>query len=182
MALDKYLLCQTPNELILLSLAGVYERLAYSEIRQQERLLGQPLLIPIILEVDAAQAVRLKEELELLASLGFVLEAQEEQVFALKEAPAILQGQKLEQSLRDLLHELMAFDQAIDLTEKQDLLKKQTAKNARPHSFAQLDATGQNELLARLAKLENPSFDLEGRSLLVRFPETMLQKMFLRPA
>jgi len=107
---ETYILAQTKDGVVLVDQHAAHERLVYERLkaaRASQKIERQVLLIPAIVEMEAADAERLVEAAALLESFGLVIEAFGPGAIALREIPAMLKADahRLMRDLADLLRE-----------------------------------------------------------------------------
>ncbi|HSA79556.1 MAG TPA: DNA mismatch repair endonuclease MutL [Geminicoccaceae bacterium] len=115
---DAYIVAQTSDGLILVDQHAAHERLVYERIKAELAAKGvarQGLLLPEVVELDAAALERLEERRAELAELGLVLERFGGDAVLVREVPALLGTPDVPRLVRDLAEDLAAIDQAASL-------------------------------------------------------------------
>ena len=109
---ETYVIAQTADGMVIVDQHAAHERLVYERLKAQALAKGPPssqiLLIPEIVELDAAACARLLEAAEDLAGLGLVYESFGGSALCLRETPAILgevDGRRLLADVADALSE-----------------------------------------------------------------------------
>jgi len=106
---ETYVIAQTADGMVIVDQHAAHERLVYEKLkaaRAASGLAGQMLLIPEVVELDAAGCARLLEAADHLARLGLVFERFGGNALCLRETPALLgevDGQRLLADLADAL-------------------------------------------------------------------------------
>jgi DNA mismatch repair protein MutL len=106
---ETYVIAQTTDGIVIVDQHAAHERLVYERLKAQhaaDRIPGQILLIPEIVELDAEAHARLVEAADDLARLGLVLEPFGGTALCLRETPALLgevDGRRLLADVADAL-------------------------------------------------------------------------------
>jgi DNA mismatch repair protein MutL len=106
-----YLVCEGPDELVLVDHHAAHERVAFQRLRtahRQRAIARQRLLFPIPIEVDdaAAAAAVAPDVVATVAELGFELEAFGSTTLLLRAVPELLKDVDPKPLLLDVLHRL----------------------------------------------------------------------------
>jgi DNA mismatch repair protein MutL len=180
-----YLVCAGPAELVLVDQHAAHERVAFQRLRvahRQRAIARQRLLFPIPIEVDeaAAAAAVAPEVVEVLAELGFDLEAFGASTLLLRAVPDLLKDVDPKPLLLDVLHRLG------------DGTRPELAEDRLDHVFATMachsvvragDLLGPEEAAALLGQLD--AVDLRshcphGRPVLLRMSVSEIERRFGR--
>lgn len=108
---ETYVIAQTADGIVIVDQHAAHERLVYEKLkaaRAGARVPGQMLLIPEVVELDAAQEAALLEAREELDGLGLAIEPFGRGAVCLRETPALLgevDGQRLVRDVADALIE-----------------------------------------------------------------------------
>ena len=108
---ETYVIAQTADGIVIVDQHAAHERLVYERLkaaRAAAGVAGQMLLIPEVVELDAAACARLLEAAAELARLGLVLEPFGGHALCLRETPALLgevDGARLLADVADALAE-----------------------------------------------------------------------------
>jgi DNA mismatch repair protein MutL len=90
---ETYVIAQTADGMVIVDQHAAHERLVYERLkaaRAAAGIAGQMLLIPEVVELDAASCARLLDAADELASLGLVFEPFGGRALCLRETPALL--------------------------------------------------------------------------------------------
>ncbi len=102
-----YLILESDDGLVIVDQHALHERVLFdrlsSRLNEAGRLEVQHLLVPVVVDVSAADAARLAEERDLLASLGWVVEPFGEGAVAVQGCPAVLRRPDPGAVLREVL-------------------------------------------------------------------------------
>lgn len=108
-----YILAQTRDGLVIVDQHAAHERLVYERMKRHMAETGiarQALLIPVVVELDPADAARLLARADDLAAFGLVVESFGPGAVAVRETPALLGDVDAEALTRDLAEHLAEWD------------------------------------------------------------------------
>ncbi|QCI65763.1 DNA mismatch repair endonuclease MutL [Phreatobacter stygius] len=108
-----YILAQTRDGLVIVDQHAAHERLVYERLKRQMAEAGigrQALLIPIVVELDPADAARLLTRADDLERFGLVIEGFGPGAVVVRETPALLGDVDAEALTRDLAEHLAEWD------------------------------------------------------------------------
>jgi DNA mismatch repair protein MutL len=172
-----YILAGDGEGLLLVDQHAAHERIAYERIvdRAQHHAPAEPMLVPQIIELDAAQSAALERVLPTLADGGLEIEAFGERVYRIVATPAGYGAR--------------AFDVAgflSDLTEdaKQRDVRERVWASLACHSVTvageRLEPDEMTMLVDRLQQCRNPMHCPHGRPTMVRLGPAEIARMFKR--
>ncbi len=108
-----YILAQTRDGLVIVDQHAAHERLVYERMKRHMAEAGiarQALLIPVVVELDPADAARLLARADDLAAFGLVIEGFGPGAVAVRETPAMLGEADAGALTRDLAEHLAEWD------------------------------------------------------------------------
>ena len=108
-----YVLAQTRDGLVIVDQHAAHERLVYERLKRQMAEAGiarQALLIPVVVELDPADAARLLGRADDLGRFGLVIEGFGPGAVVVRETPALLGEVDAEALTRDLAEHLAEWD------------------------------------------------------------------------
>lgn len=169
-------------ELHLLDQHAAHERLLFERLQSQrraDRIAVQPLLIPEVVEMQAGEAIRLREILPLLKRIGLEVEEFGDRSFRIHAAPALLGPVDGRLMLEDILDEVSEGGMPDSEAAVQSILASMACQAAiKAHQSLQPEQMEQ--LLKDLYRQEVPPTCPHGRPIRVRFGLEDLEKMFQR--
>ena len=179
-----YLVCESPEGLLLLDQHAAHERVLYEKYRREragEVVGGQPLLVPVSLDASPAEAATLEAALPDLAELGFEVEPFGGTTFAIKAVPKVfLDAQDLGRTVRELAHEL----RQLGTTRTADAMEEALLARMSCHAAVRAGhAMTNEEIVSLLQQLDGTPFHAQcphGRPVVVRFDTGALKEMFGR--
>jgi len=178
-----YLVCEAPDELILIDQHAAHERVAYARLRAahaRRQMARQQLLFPIPIEVGEAAAATLETD-DLLGGLGFEVARQGTDTILLRAVPEPLKDADPKPLIRELLSDLA---DGTPLREGELDRVDHLLATIACHSVVRAgDVLGRTEALALLGQLD--AVDLRshcphGRPVLLRLPLGEIERRFGR--
>jgi DNA mismatch repair protein MutL len=178
-----YLVCQAPDELVLIDQHAAHERIAFERLRRAllaSRPQVQGLLAPLVLDLGPEEAEVAREHADLIERLGFDLHPFGERSFALRGAPRLLGDADPEPLLRDVLAELGATGQSRAALEREEHVLATMACHSVVRAGDRLDADAMRALLASLDTTDRRANCPHGRPVLLRMPLGEVERRFGR--
>jgi DNA mismatch repair protein MutL len=178
-----YLVCESPDGLVLLDQHAAHERVLYEKYKSEragEAKAGQPLLVPVTLELSPADARLVEGALEALNDLGFEVEPFGGTTFSVKAAPGELGQGDLARTLRELAAEIRSFGHADSADRAEEALLARMACHAAVRAGHPLEPA---EAVHLLGLLDGTPFHAQcphGRPVVVRFDADDLAVRFRR--
>ncbi|WP_179395953.1 DNA mismatch repair endonuclease MutL [Lacticaseibacillus absianus] len=177
-----YLLAEADDGLYLLDQHAAQERVNYEFYRQaigQVAADQQALLVPLVLDYPASDAVAIRAHRDVLASVGLFLEDWGQNTFEVRQHPTWFKAGQEEDTIREMVDWVLR-DGRISVAKFREktaiMMSCKRAIKANHH----LDEAQAKALLVKLADCENPFNCPHGRPVLVQFTNTDLEKMFKR--
>ncbi len=181
--LNKYILAQGEDGLILVDQHAAHERIRFEEIRDHfynRTLDSHPLLIPMMMELPPQDGLLLEQNQESWKKLGFVIDHFGGNDYSIKEIPIILKDSDVPGVIRDVLDEMAQFGKSGKLegffNEVFERMACHSAIRAAQHlSFQEMQA-----LLDQLSTLDLQLYCPHGRPVLIEISLSELDKRFKR--
>ncbi|HEY5595192.1 MAG TPA: DNA mismatch repair endonuclease MutL [Nitrospiria bacterium] len=170
------------SELHLIDQHAAHERLLYERLLSQHRaahMAVQPLLIPEVVELPMAEAMRAREILPLFEAIGLEVEEFGERSFRIRAVPALLGAVDGRTLMRDILDEVGA-GAAPTAEETIQTVIASMACHAAIKAHQPLGPEQMTRLLEDLYRQEVPPTCPHGRPIRVRFRLADLEKLFQR--
>jgi DNA mismatch repair protein MutL len=183
--LGTYLVCEAPEELVLIDQHAAHERVTYQRLRlsleREGRLASQQLLLPLNVELDALQQVTLEEHRELFTSLGFSLESFGGDTWTVRAIPSCLVDQDPRRGVLDLLDQLAEEEEPIDaICARRHALLLRLACHGSVRAGKLLQQDEVRALLHSLDSTEGATSCPHGRPVLLRLPRGEIERRFSR--
>jgi DNA mismatch repair protein MutL len=156
----------------------LFERVLKQQARQQVE--SQRLLMPIVIELSAAQQAVFREISEELHKNGFEVEAFGSRSVVVKLAPAGVPAGEVERMIDELLEQFSREEQALNLEQVRGHIAASIACHAAIKVNMPLEQSKIEWLLRELAKTECPISCPHGRPVVLRYSMKDIQKAFKR--
>ncbi len=160
-----------------------HERILFERhlrLRNESRVEGQRLLLPIVVELKPEQLVTFQDIADELAANGFEVEPFGQRTVAVKTAPADIRAEDVEKLLLEILDGLGAETRAVTL----EVLRSKIAASVSCHAAIKVNmALGREKmewLLRELSKTECPMACPHGRPIVLRYGLKDIEKAFRR--
>jgi DNA mismatch repair protein MutL len=180
---ETYIVAQTRDGLVLVDQHAAHERLVYERLkraRAEQGVARQALLSPLVVDLDEADAARLVEACDLLASLGLAVEPFGPGAVAVHEAPAEMKVAAIEPLLRDLADSLAEDGQAAPLEKKLDHVLATMACHHSVRAGRRLAPEEMNALLREMERTPGAGQCNHGRPTYVELKLADIEKLFGR--
>ena len=182
---DSFIVAVNPDGLWIIDQHVAHERILFEKIlkeRAQNQGLpqGQRLLMPLILELTAAQQAVFAEIFEELGRNGFEAELFGGRTLAVKTAPAGIESAQVGHMLPELLDRFQQEEQTLNL----ETIRTRIAATIACHAAIKVNmALEQNKmewLVRELAKTDCPMSCPHGRPVVLRYSVNEIQRAFKR--
>lgn len=174
-------LFETPTGLAILNIGFAHQRVLYETILQQfseQKVVSQPLLVSIHLELDPLPASVLKEKMEFLTTAGFSFEEYGRNFWRVIALPSWLKPEGALSFIRDLLGEMARREGDFG---RPTLAHDALAKMAVQRAYRKGDMMSETELLAlvqNLFRTSQPGTDPKGRRTYLEWTDADLDRRF----
>jgi DNA mismatch repair protein MutL len=180
---DAFIVAENHKGLVLVDMHAAHERITYERLKRewrQARVTQQPLLVPSVLTVTAAEADLAEEHGETLAALGFVVDRTGREKVTIRAAPALLRGRDIDALVRDVLADLLQVGHVDRLEEALDGVLGTMACHASVRAGRRLTRAEMDQLLRDMEATENSGQCNHGRPTFVELDHKALDRFFLR--
>jgi DNA mismatch repair protein MutL len=146
-----------------------------------EREPAEALLVPLVLPVDARQALAVAEHADMLAGLGFSIETFGHGQVRVGSVPRSLVGRGYEQALRDMIDELAELSQGGQVRLRKEQLALAAAGRACKAAVKAgmaLNRAEMERILADLRRCRNPYTCPHGRPVFLTYAAADLTQLF----
>jgi DNA mismatch repair protein MutL len=179
-----YIVAQTETGIVIVDQHAAHERLVYERMKA-DLLTGtvrrQGLLIPEVVELDAADAGRLLDRSDELAQMGLALEAFGTGAVIVREVPALLGPRiSIRTLIQDLAAELAELDDTLALRERLDAVCSRMACHGSVRAGRVLTADEMNALLRQMEATPLSGQCNHGRPTYVELKLTDIERLFGR--
>ncbi|MDE6200904.1 MAG: DNA mismatch repair endonuclease MutL [Clostridiales bacterium] len=178
---NTYLILERGEQCYFIDQHAAHEKLLYDKLLkkyEEKRLQTQPLMIPFVFDVSAADAELLSENIELLEDCGFGISPFGEYTFTLSYLPYECVGIDLQLFVSDMLA-------LVNSREKSPMVLKERLMQAACKAAVkgEIDDLGQSEIEALLAEMTARNITLfcpHGRPIVISFSKKEIEKWFKR--
>jgi DNA mismatch repair protein MutL len=178
-----YILAETPKGIILVDAHAAHERVTYERLKQQYQqgsVPSQPLLLPIKINVSAAEADLAEQEHEFFSTLGFELNRSGPETIILRSTPALLGNIDKETLIRDVLADISEHGISRRIQEQSNRLLSTIACHGAVRAHRRLSIDEMNALLRDMEQTERIGQCNHGRPTWIELSTHELDKFFLR--
>jgi DNA mismatch repair protein MutL len=180
---DIYILSQTVNGLVLVDAHAAHERVVYERLKQQYQqgtIPSQPLLLPIKISVNSAEADLVEQQQDFFTALGFELRRVDAESIVLRASPALLAGTDVVSLIVDVLTDMNAQGESKRIQAHSNALLAKMACHGSVRANRHLTTTEMNALLRDIEKTERGGQCNHGRPTWIELSKQDLDKFFLR--
>ncbi len=180
---ESFILAVNPEGLWIIDQHVAHERVLFEQIlaqRAAQKMEGQRLLMPLVLQLTPAQQAVFSEISEELARNGFEAEPFGAGSIVVKTAPAGIESPQVERMLQELLDQFSREEQALNLEKVRARVAASIACHAAIKVNMPLEQNKMEWLLAELAKTQCPMTCPHGRPVVLRYSLKDIQKAFKR--
>lgn len=178
-----YLICETPDKLILIDQHAAHERIGFEKLKRQFEEGGiakQQLLIPQNFDLRPSQGEILKKYLDELNRVGLEIEFFGGNTFILRTVPTLLEGTDVVGLIQELIESLDSFGKLTPLEEKIHEILERMACHRQVRAG---DRLGIEEIEALLKEMRSTNFSGQcphGRPSILEAPFDEIEKWFKR--
>lgn len=176
-----YIVAQGSDGLYIIDQHAAHERIIFNKLcKNTDRIPGQHLLVPCVLDIDNAESLAVTEYEEIITELGFTAEQIGPGTVRLVEMPADLLATQAEDYFRQLL-EIISNNagQAKGADLRQSYLQTMACRAAVKAGDA-LNMRQIKALIEELWQTDKPYTCPHGRPVIVKFRQEELSKLFKR--
>lgn len=178
-----YIVALDGEDLVLIDQHVAQERIYYEKLKaesiKKEKTI-QDLLIPETIELNPQQDQILKQEQEVLISIGFRWEDFGQQAILLRGVPQLISTQNPKQLFIDILDELLSSEKTFQKDKMQEEFFKVVACKASIKAGQVLTIQEMKQLVKDLEQTANPHTCPHGRPVIVAITKSELDKKFGR--
>ena len=179
-----YLVCESPDGIILIDQHAAHERVNFERIKksylEETSSCSQELLIPEVVELTVREINTARQFADEMERLGFNFEIFGENAVRIKSVPGFLRDSDYARVFSDLFDELDGFGDPKSLGEHLDTVCATMACHSSITANRTLSEQEARNLFADMDASENPHACPHGRPVATRISYNMLEKMFKR--
>lgn len=181
--LGTYIVCQNESGLYLIDQHAAQERVNYEFVQEQfknKETTMIDLLIPINIELNSSDFLKIKEHLEIITNLGFKIEEFGLNTFTIKSHPSWLKEGHEEEIIHDIFDEIIRQGENFDRLRFNNKLIATIACKMSVRANTRLSREAMEEIINNLENCRNPYNCAHGRPTIVKFSTYDLERMFKR--
>jgi DNA mismatch repair protein MutL len=183
--LDTYIIAVAADgTLILVDQHAAHERLTHEALRAQifgaEGPVPQPLLLPAVVDLPAADAGRLAEAAPALARLGLEIEPFGPGAIMVRALPAVLGTADPRPLLRDIAAELAETEESTALDQTLDAVIARMACHGSIRAGRRMNQAEMNALLRQMERVPRAATCSHGRPTFLKMSRAEIETLFGR--
>ena len=183
LALGTYIIAQNEEGVYLIDQHAAQERINYDKYLKalkEEKTTTVAPLFPINIELNSSDFLTIKEHMELLNSLGFLIEEFGLNTFIIKEHPTWLKEGYEEESIHKIFDTIISIGDRFDRVKFNEHIAITLACKMSIKANTRISTEAQEEILTELVNTDNPYNCPHGRPTIIKFTIYDLEKMFKR--
>ena len=178
-----YIIAQNDEGMFLIDQHAAQERINYEKVLHalaSQKLFTTSLLLPINLEYSASDFIKLKNNMELIESLGFKLDEFGVNTFIVKEHPTWLREGYETESIRRIFDIIIEGKYLFDRVKFNDHVAATMACKMSVKGNEAISLEQAENILHDLVLCDNPYNCPHGRPTIIKFTKYELERMFKR--
>lgn len=178
-----FIVAQGDDGLYLIDQHAAHERINYEKVLkyfQEEKIVTTPLLVPMPIEFTPTEFILVQKNLDLLKSMGFVLEEFGLNTFVFKEHPIWFKEGFEEEGLRRVIDMIIQSGANFDVMKFRDRAAAMLACKMSIKANMSISLEVMQHLIDDLALCDNPYNCAHGRPTIINFSSYDLNRMFKR--
>lgn len=178
-----YIIAQNDEGMYLIDQHAAQERINYERVLHalaSDKIYTTSLLIPITIELSSSEYLKIKENMNVLESLGFKVEEFGVNTFIVKEHPTWLRVGLETESTRKIFDIIIEGKHLFDRVKFQDHIAATMACKMSVKGNEAITLEQAEELLSDLVLCDNPYNCPHGRPTIITFTKYELERMFKR--
>jgi DNA mismatch repair protein MutL len=178
-----YIIAQTDDSVVIVDQHAAHERLTYEKLKKVLSggfIDSQRLLIPEMIESDEDTIEKVLSIKEKLAEYGLVIEPCTTKSIIVTSVPFVLEGCNIQKIIRDLLDDIIEFEDNITFRE---MIQEKLATYACHHSIRsgrKMNIEEMNSLLREMEQVNHSGQCNHGRPTYIKLKLTDIEKLFGR--
>ena len=183
LALGTYIIAQNEEGVYLIDQHAAQERINYDKYLKalkEEKTSTIAPLFPINVELNSSDFLTIKENINILTDMGFVIEEFGFNTFTIKEHPTWLKAGYEEESIRKIIDSIISIGSRFDRVKFNEHIAITLACKMSIKANTRISQEAQEEILRELVNTDNPYNCPHGRPTIIKFTIYDLEKMFKR--
>ncbi|WEJ63586.1 DNA mismatch repair endonuclease MutL [Thiomicrorhabdus lithotrophica] len=178
-----FILAENEHGLVLVDMHAAHERVVYERFKsqwQQDRLISQPLLVPMAMTFEQSQIAIWEEYQTLFEKLGFELESIGPEQLKVTAVPVLLAKSDIPGLVNDMIADLAVAGQTQQVEERINEILSTMACHGSVRANRQLTIAEMNALLREMEITERSDQCNHGRPTWVQLSLDQLDSLFMR--
>ncbi|MDG6773128.1 DNA mismatch repair endonuclease MutL [Thiomicrorhabdus sp. ZW0627] len=178
-----FILAENKHGLVLVDMHAAHERVVYERLKtqwQQQSLVSQPLLVPMVLALESSQISVWQEFQPWFEKLGFEMEPMGPEQLKVSAIPALLGKNDIAGLVNDMLADLAVAGESQQVEEKINVILSTMACHGSVRANRQLTVEEMNALLREMERTERSDQCNHGRPTWVQLSMEQLDGLFMR--
>jgi DNA mismatch repair protein MutL len=178
-----YILAENEQGLVLVDMHAAHERISYEHLKrsyQAEGIRSQPLLVPLPLAVNPAEADEAEQRGAWFVALGFDIDRQGPEQLLIRQVPALLSDVDIATLVRDVLADFLNHGRSQRIETAINELLSTMACHGSVRANRQLTLAEMNALLRDMERTERSGQCNHGRPTWVQLGLQEMDALFLR--
>ncbi len=183
LALGTYIIAQNEEGIYLIDQHAAQERINYERYiksLKNKTITTTQLLIPITIELSSSDFLELKNHLNILTNMGFIIEEFGINTYIIKAHPTWILKDHEEESIRKIIDLVLTIKDKFDPIKFNDNLAKTLACKMSIKANMHISNIAAEELLKELILCDNPYNCPHGRPTIIKLSIYDLERMFKR--
>jgi len=178
-----FILAENQSGMVLVDMHAAHERVVYERFKQQwqkDRLISQPLLVPMALTFEQSYISVWQEHEKLFEQLGFAMEELGPEQLKVTAVPALLVKSDIPGLVNDMIADLSEAGQTQQVEERINHILSTMACHGSVRANRQLTIAEMNALLREMEVTERSDQCNHGRPTWVQLSMNQLDSLFMR--
>lgn len=183
LALGTYIIAQNDEGVYMIDQHAAQERINYEKYLKalkEEKISSIAPLFPITIELSASDFIAIKEHIDVLTSLGFVVEEFGLNTYVIKEHPTWLKEGYEEESIHKIFDSIIIMGNKFDRVKFNEHIAITLACKMSIKGNTRISTEAMEEILNELVLTDNPYNCPHGRPTIIKFSIYDMEKMFKR--
>ena len=178
-----FIVAQNEEGMYLIDQHAAAERINYEKVKDsfaKKDFYQVPMLIPITIEFPSSDYIIIKENLDYLEGLGFIIQEFGLNTININAHPSWINNEFAEETIRSIMDMIVHEKNKFDRMKFEERLIQTTACKMSVKANTPLSIESMEDLLKRLEQCKNPYNCAHGRPSIMNFNNYELDRMFKR--
>lgn len=178
-----FIVAQNDEGMYLIDQHAAHERINYERVKkalEDSKISTMSMLFPIQIELSPSEYISLKDNIEIITNLGFIVEDFGINTIIFKETPTWLNEGHEEEVIRKIVDLIVGEKKIVDRVKFNENLVRTIACKMSIKGNTYITLEQMNKLIEELFETDNPYNCAHGRPTIIKFSSYDLDKMFKR--